>query len=282
MAYSTQENEKTADSRHSAPRGKTDMENTYTPIRVLLRAMSLLAVLALCAPVHAAIVNYPGTLTGDTVEYFNISEDSGTDPSPLFEQRPGGPTITGDTLVFQPTANFSAYAPQGAQNADTTDGLLTFTIRALEGYWIDLVTLFEGGAYSLLAVNGASAAAQATGIMYNFDDPTQSANISAQATTTANPSPFFIVAPANDVASESDGWVGTATLDFTGMEITEVTIRLDNTLQAAASDGGTAFIDKKHFSITTTTSLIPEPGSLVLMGMGAAMLLVRNRRRHDA
>lgn len=241
---------------------------------------SFLLIAATASTAFAAPINYLGTRIGDTVEYLNISEDSGTDIGPLFEQRLTGPTVTGDTLQFQPTAAFSSESPMDSQVADTTDGLLTYTVRAKQGYYLDEVTILESGDYSLLAVDGATAAAHVSGFMFDFNNPAHTATLSVHAAgDVGSLSPFDITAPLSDTASDSDGWVGSATLDFSEMQLTEVTIRLDNTLQTAVTEGAGAFIAKKQFAVTTTTTVIPEPASLALFGAGAMLTLVRTRRR---
>ncbi len=57
---------------------------------------------------------------------------------------------------------------------------------------------------------------------------------------------------------------------------TKIEFTIDNTLTAAAADGGAAFIAKKDFNGVTIT--VPEPSTVILLG-GALLSLLGLRRR---
>lgn len=225
--------------------------------------------LALCfgaSPLTASIT-YPD-MTGITVVYENITESSGTDPVPLY----GQPTITGDTLHFPTTAQFSAVA-QGVVTSDITDGRLTFKVSAKEGLHLGVISLFETGAFNafgdsstLAAANGAIVATFAVGNSVQ----TQSVAFNGHIKDTTDESPF--------IANSWGVWEATATLDLSQHQITEATIVIDNILVALAPGGnGAAIIDKKSFTVEVTA--IPEPASLALLGVGTLLIVARRRRR---
>lgn len=239
------------------------------------------AVMMTAGTAWATPISY-GNRSGTTVDFLNITEDSGTDPLPLYDGRPGGPTVTGDTLEFQPTANFSSGSPDGMSTGDTTDGLLRLVIQAHQGFKIDTITLGEFGDFSLLAVTGASSAATATGTLFGTDNVSGSQR---QVTFTAVRSngplvfaPFELTGPGAD----SGAWIAVATLSYTRNVVTRVEIELNNTLQTVVTPGASAFIAKKGVGIGVTTSVVPEPGTLALAAGGAVMMMGarwRDRRR---
>lgn len=219
---------------------------------------------------NAAIVY--GDLTGSTVTFEDITESSATDPVPLY----GSPSVVGDTLVFIPTdASFAATAPKavGANivNGDVTDGRLTFTVRANQGLFLNVINLAEFGGYSVSGVDNPSA--NVGGVVFasfafNNTIQTESVSFVGQDTNTNNPGPF---------TSGVGGWQASATLDLSQFQVTEAIITINNILSAVAPNGnGAAQIDKKGFTVEVTA--IPEPAGLLLFGAGALLMITRRQR----
>ena len=249
------------------PRRSFRTPRIHPPARMTAGAV----VLALTGFATAAPINY-GNLSGSSVDFLGVTEDSGTDPTPLY----ASPTVTGDTLGFDPTASFSSSAPMGPASGDTTDGKLSLVIEAKPGFYIDTVALSEFGDYSLVATDGTSAMAIASGVIFGVDDVsnTQTSDVFA-----ASGTPFSVTGP--DFASGT--WNADALLDYTGLNVTRVEIILDNTLQTVAQAGAAAFIAKNGFDLSVQTSVIPEPGTLLLATGGMVLIIgTRWRERHRA
>ena len=96
-------------------------------------AILALGLLGVCpmASATAAAINY-GDFLGTTVTFYQVTEDSGTDPTPLF----GAPTLSGDALSFNPPS-FNASSQLQTPPLDFTDGTLTTTIMANQGQSIE-------------------------------------------------------------------------------------------------------------------------------------------------
>ncbi len=229
----------------------------------LLAAVTLAATLA----TSASAVDYPGPFTGATVVFTDVDENSGTDPLATLYGAPVTPPPPIDTLVFEPTTDFAAFAPNGGAGADVTDGRLVFTVTANQGLFLDTITVNEGGQFLTLGTGSVTAA----GTIRARD-----VNTSLIIGSAINFS--FTSLPAS--GDDGGAWTGTGTLDLSQFNLTEVEIVIENTLAASiGSANGAAFIDKKDFAVGVTT--IPEPGSLALLGLGMIAMLSRRGRDQD-
>lgn len=235
------------------------------------------ALLAVTSTAFAAPINH-GNFSGADVDFLAVTENSVTDPTPLF----GAPTIIGNTLTFNPTS-FSASSSNGGA-PDLTDGLLTTLIMATGSSPILSVDLAESGHYSVGGV-GLASAAVGTPVF-----------LTVLQVNNANIVPFTV--SGNLVFSPSGGtfdlindpgvnvpWNGVGSFDvaaavashgFSG-GATKVRLSLNNTLVAFSQGRAGASIEKDEVEITVNT---PEPGTLVLLALGAGLaLLSRVRRR---
>jgi hypothetical protein len=245
-------------------------------LRKSLHAAGLAFSLAVAGP-SFAIINYgdfsdipPGTVT-----YTDVKESSSTDPvpPPLY----GAPSINGNLLDFDPTA-FGANAA-GAGGFDITDGQLNFTMTAESGTSIDTLIVSEGGDYSF------SGLVPDAGTFVVVSVATTVNILEVNGITLGVPIEIFqtdtfvsdYLTIGNPPASGLNLWSLDYSIDLASQvngDVTKIEVVIDNQLSATTTDGNQAFIAKKDFNVN-----IPEPTSLALLGLGAAMTLRRRRDR---
>jgi len=217
---------------------------------------------------QAVSLPHPGQVLVQDGVYDNVVETSITDALPMY----GAPSAGAGNTMSLPMTSFTASAANNA--SDLTAGALEFTFDADPGKFISTMSIFESGVYDVTA--GSVSVAGALTVRY-FDDPTQ------QFVTLADPihivvSPGGLPAPAAGFPVDGSGtgsWLGAALIDLAdlGIQTSSVIVAMDNTLAASALAGGTAMISKDELTINTT--IIPEPASLALMGLGLAMIVKR-------
>ena len=221
-----------------------------------------------------------GNYNGATVTFENVFDQNG-----LFGA-PNDPAGLVDSLDFTPNA-FEAECPLDPNCAGgilTIDDTLTLTIQADTGSVIDDVVFSEAGDVSLQSFIGATAAASvgATLFIDIFEiDGVAVNNVNHQAQLVFSNDAF-------ESYDEGYGiylWTGGITVDLdqvisdaglTG-RATRIQVNLDNTLTAFAASGATSRIEKKDVDGLTIT-VVPEPGTAVLMGLGLAGLASIRRR----
>jgi hypothetical protein len=225
------------------------------------------------ATVFASPINY-GNLNALHVVYEQITEDSSTDPTPLF----GAPHTSDDAMLFSPVS-FGANA-LGAGGFDSTDGTLATTIHAIGNSHIEKLVFSERGDYTLDGTGSANTKASVATTFFvritDVDGPPITP-ISFTASMTFNPSdgtynlvddPGFLVP-----------WEGGVTLDITAALVqrgisakaTKVDLSLDNSLLARSEAGTWAYIKKKQIDGVSVTSIVdvPEPSTFALLFAGA-------------
>lgn len=238
-------------------------------------------VLAISTSASALSINYgnysdipPGTVT-----YSNVTESSSTDPVPLYN----APSINGDLLDFDPTSFGASTA--GVAGFDITDGQLNFTVTAEQGQSIGSLIISEAGDYMFTGISPTAgtlvvASLAATVSILEVDGVTLALPIDIFV-----PETFF-----NDYATVGNApapglrqWSLLTTVDIAGalnlpyqLGATKIEVVVDNQLTASTTADNTAFIAKKDFRVNVGP-VIPEPTSLALLAMGAAVL---TRRRH--
>lgn len=260
---------------------------------------TLALVVALAPSVRsiAASINY-GNFMGATVSYEGVTEASATDPVPLF----GAPTVSGDSLDFNPVG-FSASSTNGGANI--TDGQLLFMAKAKPGLGLTAIQITERGDTTLagFGTDATFTSVSLTGVL-NINEV---GNVGINAISI--PFSFSSVGPsggtfglATDFGGGPGGtiaWNGSALIDLTpanpiiaagyadqGLNLavpaTKVSVNFDNTLIAISQQGTSALIAKKDQIIITLRTPpggdIPEPTSvmLVLLSMVGG-LCVRRR-----
>ncbi len=246
-----------------------------------MRYISILPVcavaLALPSLVSAASLNY-GDKLGSDIIYRQVSEDSVTDPVPLY----GDPAISGNALLFTPV-NFGAFASNGS--IDITDSTLTTMIEAKQGKRIKQIAFAEAGDYTLVGAGTVATSAIVRAPYFVRVVEVDGAPIT----------PILFTSSLSFGPSNGDyylpGEAGSG-LTFTGStlinvdailanagisgEATKVFFSMDNQLIATSEQGTISFIKKKTADGVTITTVVPEPVSLT--AVAGLTMLVRRRR----
>lgn len=217
----------------------------------------------------------PGTVT-----YGDVTESSFSDALPLY----GAPEITGNLLDFDPTG-FGTSSSGG--DSSLTDGQLNFTLSAEDGNGITSFSISEGGDFSFTGVTPTagtfvSASAGATVSILEVDGVALGSSIDFFV------SDSFFTDYVTTGGAASTGllpWSLTTNVDLTGelpedfvLGATLVEVSINNQLTTATTSGNQAAIAKKDFRIDTTT-VVPEPTSLALLGLGGVLVMRRRRDR---
>ena len=228
-------------------------------------ALSFCSVLLLASTSQAA---FYGNFLGSTVSFNGVQDQNG-----LF----GAPTVSGDSLDFSPNT-FEAIcngAPGCPPTPATVDDTLTITIDANNGSFIDDVLLSEAGDTTLSSFLNAFAATtvSATVFVDIFEiDGISVNNINGNALMT------FTQNGQYESTNEGYGthiWTGSLLIDLDQIianagevgRATLIQLNLNNTLVAYAASGATARIEKKDIDGLAIT-VVPEPGTALLMGLG--------------
>jgi hypothetical protein len=240
---------------------------------------------SLCASSSQAVpINY-GDFMGSTVTYKMVTEDSATDPTPLF----GAPLVSGDTLDFTPVG-FGASSAGGG--ADMTDGQLSFMVQAKPGQSIQNILIKEFGDTTLAGVVPLNSTTTSTFVrMPVFIDIVEvngvginpiklSASSIPPIVATFNPSngDFYLGIDGGGGPLYHTTWTGQlfVNLDAIQKGITKINVNLDNVLIAVSQVGTSALIAKKDFFTVTTN--IPEPTSFGLALLAVALAGCLGRR----
>lgn len=243
-------------------------------------AFSVATIFAITSPVSAVPINY-GDFSGTTVMFSQVTEDSGTDPTPLF----GAPTVSGDALDFNPVSFNSSST--GAAGTDITDGTLTLMMMSHAGNFIDQIEFDEAGDFTLSGLSGNAFASVTATFFLDIVE------VDGLAITPVNISTAMVFSPSGgDWSLLADGpgplvngpWSGFLNVDITQALIdnnipydvgaTKVFVTFDNTLTTLSEAGTSAFIAKKDVGGVGIT-VTPEPASLGLLALGALAIMGR-------
>ena len=253
-------------------------------LRTTAPALSLFFLFALLTPAAAAPISY-GDFPGTDLDFIGVGEDSLTDPSVGLFGTPTrfGPTSNG--LTFFPTVFISNSS--GAGGADTTAGTLTMDLVAKNGQVIDLISITEFGDFALTGAGGAGTLASVAGLLSLTvtevsGSPITPVPISPSSLIVSPGSPYTLAGgPASGVFSAS------VTIDVGAVvaNATRITFSFDDTLDTTSEAGTTSQIQKNVLSegvlleVGLPGTVVPEPGSLLLLAVGSAGLLAYGWRR---
>lgn len=227
---------------------------------------------------QAAPINY-GNFNGVSVVYQQVTEDSNTDPTPLY----GAPSISGDSLTFSPVS-FGANASGGS--FDLTDGTLATSLVSIAGYYIEKIQFSERGDYTLFGIGGTANtyATVANSLFIRIVNTTGGAIPPITATVNMTFTPSDGTYNLIDDPGIGKIWEGGLLVDIDAMlanagygdrKATKVDITMDNTLVAVSEANTQAYIKKKQLEGITITAIVPEPATLSLLLLGG--LLLRRR-----
>jgi hypothetical protein len=236
-----------------------------------------------------------GNYDGTNVNYLNVSETPTQQPGPTPTELYGPPTISADSLIFNPV-NFVSSASGGS--TELQDGRLTLNVTPNGPAIPSFIDIFEGGAWEVTGGTQATAALEAllvnqmtitsvngTPINPVVVTPTITFTDTANAATVTDTSDSI---EFNSTGGIADGtWNGTASFDLPAAlaaaglsgNVTGVSLALNDQLITTSETNSTAFIDKKFFEITAPATPVPEPVTLSGVMVAGAALLSRRRRR---
>ncbi len=258
------------------------MEGMDLRHRALLSGVCLLALLAASPAVAASY----GTLNGTNFDFIDINDTtlSAGDPDGLF----GAPMLVGggDQIQFFPT-NFEASAA-GAGGFDDTRALLNMTIMGVDSNdIIESIMLDEVGDFIFAGVGftaGTNVAVTMSGVLTVLETsggPITPVDITFSSTGDFVPvfNPAGGAYTADVYGSGSFSWDGAVEIDVASFvpDATKVELQLNNFLFAFSEAGASATIQKKDAGISVT--VIPEPGTALLVGAGLIGLGLRSRCR---
>jgi hypothetical protein len=212
-----------------------------------------------------ALAAIPAPLVGTYLTYTFI-----TDPG-LF----GMATLSGDDLVFTPTAGFKAVSANGVAGFKSQNVIIEVSVNDayLSSFALSSFSLSEGGSYSRA---GSVAIAGATGYLSALDiegttENSITGNIAASGLgllgTHAWTGAAGVVLPAT-------GWGGTDGV------VSSVKLTVSNQLFASTGAGSTAEIWKDMVNLHVVTSPVPEAETYAMMlaGLGLVAFMARRRR----
>ncbi len=262
----------------------------HTISRTLRGSLCLVALLAFSftQSTTSAGTFHWGDFAGTDVQFLNVTENN-AEPVSLFAPMPGvgGPFAIGNSLHLDPQ-NFSSLSSNNSANL--LDSTLSTIIMSGPGSWLNSIHINELGDYSLGGLIGGQANAGVGAAFFwkilEIDNapvnlPTQATNMIFSTGAGANGGQYS--RPADDGITVI--WNGVSNIDLGGYlnslnlagNVTKVSLRFENTLQTSADDVSDAFIKKKSIDIHVDT-MVPEPTTALLLGLGIALVPCYRRR----
>jgi hypothetical protein len=248
-------------------------------VRTLLTCLLPAFCLVVLASTDASASIY-GTYIGTSVEYVNVSE---SDTLPQL----GAPTLSGASLVFNPTAFYSTASGSGDYSSNITDSQITTQIYSVGDYRLDTIRIQASGSYEFAGIGTENTTANAyvtvTVTVFGVDGTDLLQPLVLDGVT-------LPISPTDgmfDMSSSSSGnWTGDATIDILAAltqannpgHATRLILTIDDTLSTLSEDGSSATLQNSNSGglILTVT---PEPATLSLMLLGGLLALRLRRRR---
>lgn len=240
-----------------------------------------------------------GDLVGQTVKYNGLYETSDTDTldingDSILDSGPasldglyGSPRLDGDSLAFD-DLDFLSYS--NGSGSDITRGVLGGQIEGKPNFYVNQIYFSEFGdvTTNAFAPGGVIGTASITNSIDISILEVDGVGLATPIDFTAN----MVVNPQSSWSTSVTGgtWSGSLLVDVTAAVraagyadgfATLVNFELSNTLETSAANGGSGYIAKKetgglYVETFNQENGIPEPATLVLLGLGG--LLLRKRR----
>lgn len=240
-----------------------------------------------------------GDYVGITVKYNGVSESSTTDTLDInndsfldsgnasVDGLYGRPRLDGDSLAFDDLDFFSYSTSSGSYASDTTDGKLAGQIEGKPSYYVNQIRFTEYGDATVTApfagMNGYASIANNIFIKIQAVDGIDIPDI------TFDPISMVVNPQSEWSVNGTYTWSGSLLVDVTALlrawnngqyansYATLVDFSLDNTLTTAALNGSGYIAKKESGGLVVETfnqdNGIPEPATMVLLGLGALALL---------
>jgi hypothetical protein len=208
----------------------------------------------------------------------------------------GTPQVLSKTVLdFANNLQFSSVSG-GATPSDFVDGKLVVDITAKDGFGIDGITLFERGTYSF-GLGGSAATTQAKVQLIGATLNVTAINGTALGTPYSIPGTMLFQPSlpgsktfAKITDPDAGDWSGTmlianipALMNLSaGQRVTSAKLIFDNQLETITGASSHSFIDKKDLQLSIIPTPVPEPSTLVLLGMGGLFFVFLRKRKRLA